>query len=71
MVGHKTVVVELGGVAGFRPGEKIEEIAKGRLIRQEELAVIPPGNEMVAAPINQLAWRSANSGDTILFREFR
>ena len=69
MVGHEAVVVELGRETGFGPGQEAEEVAERVRITEHELAVIAAGDEVVAPPIEQLAWRSGHEplpvGDTI------
>src|SRR3989338_8205369 len=53
VVAHETGVVEVGGIAGFSPGQAVEEIVERGLLGEQELAVVAPGDEMVTAPIDQ------------------
>ena len=59
MVRHQAVVVELRGVTGLGTGQQIEEVAEGRLLAQEKLAVVATGNHVVTTAIQQVTgWAS-------------
>ena len=60
VVRQEAVVVELGRIASLGPRQEVEEVAEGRLLGQEELAVVATSNEVVAAPTEQLAWWSGH-----------
>ena len=53
---HEAVVVELGGVGSLCAREQVEKVPARGFLGQQELAVIAAGNDVVTAPIEQLAW---------------
>ena len=49
-------MVELGGVGSLCAREQVEKVPARGFLGQKELAVIAAGNDVVTAPIEQLAW---------------